>query len=328
MRFTDAKIQKHGELSCLQLKTRHWNILRPLFVEDALVERDLADGDLLVKMAHGLLVLLPEAALVYHFLDAPEGDVRHDVAIIRLHAGLLQQGLHLADHLFKRPELFKAQPQHPRLIVRAEGAVLVEGHREGLVLVTDPLQRLPYLGDATLRRGADETQRQMAHILLHPRDGVMAHRVMQGLDGLPYLLVQRDFDRHKEPLHPLLALQILVVETLDLVPQVHTLGTDDVVVIDGVREVFHLDAVGHGLAHELQGVLPYDRVVLAAVHHQQRAFHILDFREDVGGGVALGVLLGRVHVALAVHDLVPGPVDHRTAAGGRLEGLGMLGDER
>ena len=179
MRFTDAKIQKHEELFGFQRKTPHRDILRSLFVEDALVERDFADGDLLVKMAQGLLVLLPETALVHHLLDASQGDVRHDVAIVRLHAGLLQQGLHLADHLLKRPELFKAQPQHPRLIVRAEGAVLIEGHREGLVLVTDPLQCLPYLGDAILWRGADEAQRQMAHILLHPRDGVMAHRMVQ-----------------------------------------------------------------------------------------------------------------------------------------------------
>ena len=63
--------------------------------------------------------------------------------------------------------------------MRAEGTVFVEGQLEGLVLVTDLLQRLPYLGDATLGRGADEAQRQMAHVLLHPGDGVMAHRMVQ-----------------------------------------------------------------------------------------------------------------------------------------------------
>ncbi len=236
-------------------------------MQDALVEGDFADVYFLAEGAHGLLILLPKTALVHHLLDTSEGDVRHNVAIVGLHAGLLQQGFHIADHLLKRPELFKAQPQHSRLIVRAEDAVFVEGHCEGLVLVADPLQCLPDLGDATIGRGADEAQRQMAHILLDPRDGVVPQGVMQVLDSLPHLWIQRDFDCHKEPLHPLFALQVLVVETLDLVPQVHALGADDVVVIDGVGEVFHFDAVSHGLAHELQGVLPNDRVVLATVHH-------------------------------------------------------------
>ena len=79
-----------------------------------MVERDLADGDLLVKIAHGLLVLLPETALVHHLLDAPEGDVRHNVAIVGLHAGLLQRRGSISRTIFsKGPN--SSKPNHSTL---------------------------------------------------------------------------------------------------------------------------------------------------------------------------------------------------------------------
>ena len=87
------------------------------------------------------------------------------------------------------------------------------------------------------------------------------------------------------------------MEAQQFVPEVNTLRSDNVMIVSRVGEIFDLDAVGHGLAHQFQGVLPHHGMILAAMHDEQGAFHVFDFGDDVGIGITVGVLLRGVHIA-------------------------------
>ena len=55
----------------------------------------------------------------------------------------------------------------------------------------------------------------------------------------------------------------------------------------------------------------------------QTAAQILGLAQQTACLVAFGIFLGRVHIALAIHDLVVLPIDDRTACHAHLERLGI-----
>ena len=60
----------------------------------------------------------------------------------------------------------------------------------------------------------------------------------------------------------------------------------------------------------------------------QLTLQLAGFVDEAGLLVALGILLRGVHVALAIHHLVPFPVDDRATGHAHLEDVGIVQHER
>ena len=105
-------------------------------------------------------------------------------------------------------------------------------------------------------------------------------------------------------------------------------GACDVVAVAGIDEVVELLAVVDAVLDEDEAVLPHHHIVGGAVDHQELAFQLVGLVLEAGELVTLGVLLGRVHVTLAVHDLIVFPIQHRTARHADLEHLGVVDLQR
>ena len=96
-------------------------------------------------------------------------------------------------------------------------------------------------------------------------------------------------------------------------------ATADVVFVVGIDEVVDLAVVVDAALDEFEGVLPNHGVVLAAVDYEEVSVEVFGFVEEAVGGIAVGVLLWGVHIALAVHDFVPFPVDDGAAGAAHFE---------
>ena len=103
---------------------------------------------------------------------------------------------------------------------------------------------------------------------------------------------------------------------------------DDVVLVAGVGEVVYLDVINYALADEAQAVLPQHYGVESALADEQFAFQILGLVDERGLGKALGIGGLGLHIALAIHHLIPLPVDHGATRNGYLEHIGVVGNER
>ena len=71
----------------------------------------------------------------------------------------------------------------------------------------------------------------------------------------------------------------------------------------------------------------YGRIVVA-YDNLELAFQLSRLADEAGLGIALRIALGRAHVALAIHHLVPLPVDDGAAGYANLEHIGIVGHER
>src|ERR1039458_5662293 len=69
-----------------------------------------------------------------------------------------------------------------------------------------------------------------------------------------------------------------------------------------------LQGIGH-----LQGVLEQHVVILEIVKDEELAFQVCRFRGEGGVLIAVGILLGKAHVALGVDGVVVDPTGHRRA---------------
>ena len=76
---------------------------------------------------------------------------------------------------------------------------------------------------------------------------------------------------------------------------------------------------------ERESVLRYHRSVISADDNLQFATEILCLRQKRCLCVSLWIGLWSVHIALAVHNLVPFPVDDRTAGHAYLEHVRVIG---
>ena len=75
-------------------------------------------------------------------------------------------------------------------------------------------------------------------------------------------------------------------------------------------------------------MLGHDGIVVVTRDDLQTALQVLGLGDKAGLGVALGIALGRAHIALTVHHLVPLPVDDGPTGHADLEHVGIVGDER
>ena len=102
----------------------------------------------------------------------------------------------------------------------------------------------------------------------------------------------------------------------------------DVVVVAGIDEIVELLAVVDAVLDEDEAVLPHHHRVGGAVNHQELAFEFVGLVFEAHQFIAFRVLLGRVHITLAVHDLVVLPIQHGTACHAHLEHLGVVDLQR
>ena len=69
-------------------------------------------------------------------------------------------------------------------------------------------------------------------------------------------------------------------------------------------------------------------IVVVAYDNLQFAFQISCLADEAGLGIALRVVLWRTHIALAIHHLVPFPVDDGTTGNADLEHIGIVRHQR
>ena len=101
------------------------------------------------------------------------------------------------------------------------------------------------------------------------------------------------------------------------------LASADVVLVVWVDKVVDLLEVVDATLDKLQRVLPNDGIVLGAVDDEQMAFEVLGFVEQAVSLLAFWILLRGVHIALAVHNLIPLPIYDGAAGTAHLEHLGV-----
>ena len=78
---------------------------------------------------------------------------------------------------------------------------------------------------------------------------------------------------------------------------------------------------------EREAVLRHNGVVVVARDDLQTAFQVLGLVDERRLGIALRIGLRSVHIAFAVHHLVPLPVNDGTASYTHLEDVGVVGHE-
>ena len=97
----------------------------------------------------------------------------------------------------------------------------------------------------------------------------------------------------------------------------------DVVFVMRVDEVVDLFASFDAGINELDAVLPNHGVVLGTMDDKKTAIEVLGLGQEGVVGVTLGVLLWGVHIPLAIHDLVPFPVNDRATSATHFKDFGM-----
>ena len=102
----------------------------------------------------------------------------------------------------------------------------------------------------------------------------------------------------------------------------------DIVLGTRIREIIQLDIVLDTFADKAQTILPDNSLVNRTLADQKLAFQILRLINQGRLGESLRIGLHRVHVALAVHYLVPFPINHRSTGDSDLESLRIIRHER
>ena len=109
--------------------------------------------------------------------------------------------------------------------------------------------------------------------------------------------------------------------------QMSALMTSHVVRLARIDEEVWLGAGCDAGLQEGETMLRHHRYVVEALDDLQLALQILGLIEQRGLLVALRVGLRSIHIALAIHYLVPVPVDYRTACYAYLEHIRVVGHQ-
>ena len=104
--------------------------------------------------------------------------------------------------------------------------------------------------------------------------------------------------------------------------------TSHVVLLTRVGEEVWLCAGFDAGIEEGETMLRHDGVVVVACDDLQLAFQVLRLVDETGLGIAFGIRFRSSHIALAVHHLIPFPVDDRTSGYTHLEHIGIVGHQR
>ena len=102
----------------------------------------------------------------------------------------------------------------------------------------------------------------------------------------------------------------------------------DIMVMTRIDEIIQLLAVMDAVLDENEAVLPHHHGVGGAVDHQELALEFVGLVLKADQIVAFGILLGRVHVTLTIHDFVVLPIQHGTASHANLKHLGVVDLQR
>ena len=105
--------------------------------------------------------------------------------------------------------------------------------------------------------------------------------------------------------------------------QVDAVATDDVVLMTRVDEEVGVGACVDAGLHEREGVLRYAGIVMVVVDDEQVAYEGTGQTVKVTFGIAVGVALRGVHVALAIHHFVVAPVYNGSAGYTHFEEVGV-----
>lgn len=109
----------------------------------------------------------------------------------------------------------------------------------------------------------------------------------------------------------------------DALVEVDHIATGHVVALSGIDEVVGLCAGIFAGAEEGEGVLEHAGGVVVADDDLQSTFELRGVFHHAGFGIALGIALGRFHIALAVHGFVVFPVENGTAGDTDFEDFGV-----
>ena len=110
--------------------------------------------------------------------------------------------------------------------------------------------------------------------------------------------------------------------------QMHTLVSHHVVSLAWIDEEVGLCASFGTCVDERQGVLGNNRRVVHTDDNLQFALEVLGHRDERTSLDTLLVGVGSAHVSLAIHHLIPSPVDDRTSSHSHLEHVGIVGHKR
>ena len=109
--------------------------------------------------------------------------------------------------------------------------------------------------------------------------------------------------------------------------EMHAGMTTHIVLFARIGKEIRLGASFHTSIEERQAVLWHHRRVVVACDDLQFAFQILGLSDETGLRIAFRVVVWCTHVTLAIHHLIPLPVDDGTTSHTYLEDIGVVGDQ-
>ena len=104
--------------------------------------------------------------------------------------------------------------------------------------------------------------------------------------------------------------------------------TSHVVLLTRVGEEVWLCAGFDAGIEEGKTMLRHDGVVVVACDDLQFAFQVLRLVDKADLGIAFGICFRSSHIALAVHHLIPFPVNYWASSHTNLEHIGVVGHQR
>ena len=110
--------------------------------------------------------------------------------------------------------------------------------------------------------------------------------------------------------------------------QVDSVLSHHIVLGAWVREVIYLYVVLDALPDEAEAVLPYYYRIDRSLADKKLALEILGLVDQAGLCISLRIAFRVIHIAFAIHDFIPLPVDHRTSGNSYLEDVRIVCDER
>ena len=122
--------------------------------------------------------------------------------------------------------------------------------------------------------------------------------------------------------------QIVLEVAGDALVQVDAGMTAHVMLLAGVGVEVGLRAGLYAGVKEREAVLGHNRLVVVSSDDLQTAFQVLGLADEAALGIAIGIVLRRAHVALAVHHLIPLPVDDGSSCDAYLEDVWVVGHQR
>ena len=94
-----------------------------------------------------------------------------------------------------------------------------------------------------------------------------------------------------------------------------------------IREVVYLYIVYNTCSYEAETVLPKHNWVDGSLTDEKFALEVLCLVDEACLLVAFRIDVRMIHVSLAIHYLIPFPVDHRATGNCYLEDVRIIGDQ-